>query len=287
MLEDESLNTYIASMNKIIASGNPKYLSYVCKEYMNSKKNNPVLNMILENMIKKEASTPNSIYAILIDKDNGINLDAMSDISKITNTADFIKNIDALADQDVDFGDLTSEELIIEGMQIAEELAKEIEEMENSIDYESDMQSENLESDINVKTENALGKITLFGAIAISFQKIIQNIKNRLSLTKSEAKEKIQSKRKMKKQEKKELEEKQKNESENFKAKLEKSNDFIQKVDIDEEAVIRKMQEGKNNNQKTKRHEINSTANVTDDDFNDTSDDDNNNNAQEDDEPDI
>ena len=126
MIEDENVKKYISSMNKIIASGNPKYLSYVCKEYMTYKKNNPVLALILENMIRKEAKDSGSIYAILIDNDNGINLEAASDISKITNVADFIKNVDALAEQNVDFGDLTSEELIIEGMEIAEELAREI-----------------------------------------------------------------------------------------------------------------------------------------------------------------
>lgn len=309
MLEDEEINKYVASMNKIIASGNPKYLSYVCKEYMTCKKNNPVLAMILENMIKKEADETGSVYAILIDNDNSINLDAMSDISKITNTADFIKKVDALADQEVDFGDLTSDELIIEGMEIAEELAKEIENLENNIDYENESQAQNIESEINSKTENALGKITLFGAVAVSIKSIVNNIKNRASSAKSGLIERIKNKRARRKQRKEEeklkaQEDKKtsvKNEVKEDKIgniekldilvkqdKLEKNNNFIPKVTIDEKNVIKQMNENKTNKKNNKVSEKGIT-NTADDDFNDTSDDDNNDNngSPEDDEPDI
>lgn len=284
MLEDEKIKIYIASMNKIISNGNPKYLSYVCKEYMNAKKNNPVLAMILENMIKNEAKEKGSVYTILIDNDNGINLEAMSDISKITNTADFIKNIDALSKQEVDFGDLTSDELIIEGMQIAEELAKEIEELENTINYEDESQTENIEVNIDQKTENAIRKITLFGIVSLNFQKLIDTIKNKLGQTKIGVKEKVKSKRKQKKELK---EEKQRiSQEENIKLREERANNFIPKVDIDEEFVIRKMKEEKQTNLKSKKYEIGNLTNVTDEDFDDTSDEENNN-TQEDDEPDI
>ena len=160
MTEDEEIKKYISNVNKIISSGNPKYISYISKEYMKYKRNNPVLASIMENMIRSEASEQGSVYAIFVDNDNSINLDAMSDISKITNIADFIKNVDALADQDVDFGDLTSDELIIEGMQIAEELAREIEEMESSIDYEEPSVEESVDTQIESKASNVLAKIS-------------------------------------------------------------------------------------------------------------------------------
>ncbi len=294
-MEDENVKRYIASMNKIIASGNPKYLSYVCKEYMTYKKNNPVLAMIIENMIRKEARDAGSVYAVLIDNDNGINLEAASDISKITNVADFIKNVDALSEQDVDFGDLTSDELIIEGMEIAEELAREIEEMENNIDSENITESETMESKIDSKTENALGKVTLFGAMAVSLKAIIESIRQRLNLTKNRLKGRIKSKanqnKERKEAEKEEANRKKENKVEENKVE-EKSkvkfpnNDFIPKVTIDEGKIIKQMNENKSQVGKSKISEKGMSSEA--DDF-DTTDDDNNDNngTPEDDEPDI
>lgn len=280
MIEDENVKKYIASMNKIILNGNPKYLSYVCKEYMKYKKNNPVLAMILENMIRKEAREPGSVYAILIDNDNGINLDAASDISKITNVADFIKSVDALSAQNIDFGDLTSDELIIEGMEIAENLAREIEDVENSIDTENITEISSVESEIDRKVENALGKITVLGLISTKFKSIIEKTKQKLSLTKSGLKERIKNRSN------------KSNEDNNLKTskQVEKSkvktqnNDFIPKVIIDEEKVIKQMNKGKLHLENSKNSRIGMSS--ASDDFDDTSDDDNDD-IQEDDEPDI
>ena len=283
MIEDENGNKYIASMNKIIASGNPKYLSYVCKEYITYKKNNPVLAMILENMIRKEASDTGSVYAILIDNDNTINIEAASDISKITNVADFIKNVDALSEQDVDFGDLTSDELIIEGMEIAEELAREIEELENNIDSENITQSESIEAEIDSKTENALGKITFFGVMAATFKSVVEKIKERLNSTKFKLKERVKSKIAQNKVNKEEKNKEKKTENPK---RVKANNDFIPKVSIDEEKIIREM----NENKSAKKSKISEKgiSNSESDDFDDTASDDNDNNGTpEDDEPDI
>ena len=67
MIENEEMTKYISNMNKIIRNGNPKYLSFVSKEYMKYKKNNPVIAMVMEDMIRKEAAEQGSIYAIFIN----------------------------------------------------------------------------------------------------------------------------------------------------------------------------------------------------------------------------
>ena len=126
---------------------------------MKYRKANPVIATVMEDIIRKEASDKGSIYAIFIDNDNGINLEAMSDISKITNTADFIKNVEALSSQDIDFGDLTSDELIIEGMEIAEQLAREIETLENSMNYEDEGAVTTLDEQVEEKTSGVLSKL--------------------------------------------------------------------------------------------------------------------------------
>lgn len=272
MIEDEEMKKYISNINKIIRNGNPKYLSFVSKEYMKYKKNNPVVAMVIEDMIRKEAAEQGSIYAIFINNNNEIDLDAMSDISMISNIPDFIKNVEALAGQNVDFGDLTSEELIIEGMDIAEEIAREIENLENEIDYSDEMADVKLEEQGEQKTSDTFNKLSKTGIATVSLLSIINKIKEKISLTITKVKTNIMQKREIQEvEEKKEYKEVKKDEI-----------DFIPKFDIDEEAAINKMKENKKSVKKTRNIE-NFDSSPNDDDF----DSDDDNTSQEDDEPDI
>lgn len=277
-MEDIETKKYISNMNKIISRGNPKYVSYVSREYMNAKRNNPILSMILEEMIKKEAKETGSIYAIFIDNDNTINLEAMSDISKITNVAEFIKNIEALAGQKVDFGELTSDELIIEGMEIAEELARQIDEIEQMKSQEID---ESVTQNAEAKVNSLTGKIALTGVRGI-FQTIINFARNKLSLLFGNIRNNIDAKKNTN------LENENPTLKDVSKGNKKESEDFIPKFDIDEAAAIRKMQESRNaGKSKLKSNDITDdfSGDSSEDDFDSTDDD--NNTAQEDDEPDI
>lgn len=250
MTEDEEIKKYISNVNKIISSGDPKYISYISKEYMKYKRNNPILASVMENIIRSEASEKGSVYAIFIDNDNSINLDAMSDISKITNVADFIKNVDALSEQDVDFGDLTSDELIIEGMQIAEELAREIEEMESSIDYEGPSVEESVDTQIESKASNVLAKISAFSAVTGVVKITIDAIKSRIESSKNRVKENIKNKK---------MQKIQKNNQVNESKKDSNNNHFIPKAIVSEAIAIADM---KNNKKKIDK---NRSMNVTSD----------------------
>lgn len=278
MTEDENIKKYIASINKLIKSGNPKYLAYISKEYMKLRTNNKMVSLLVEDMIKKEATLPGSVYAVFIDNDNSINLDVMNDISKITNLADFIKNINALSEQNVDFGELTSDELIIEGMEIAEKLAKEVDKIEENINYDDYESLENIEenvtSEIQAKTDGALKKVTAIGVITLGVKAIIENIKGRIGSIIS----KVNKKKQLKNIEKK-------NEQKEETVKLDNT-DFIQKVNIDEKSVINQMKESKNIINDKRLEFDNMTDDSSDDDPNDDTNNDENN-TQEDDEPDI
>lgn len=277
MTEDEKMKKYISSINKIIKDGNPKYISYISKEYMSARKNNPMLALTMENMIKLEAKEKGSVYSIFLDNDE-INLDSMSDISKITNTAEFIKNVDALSEQNVDFGDLTSDELIMQGMEIAEELAREIENMEISDEELENGSEESTVSEMEQKADSALAKVVSAGTVTAAVMGAISAIKNRISSAISNAKSRFS----VKKEEKNEETKRKENDTQN------KSEDSIfKKVNIDEKSVLRKMAEkGKVQNINKRNLEIES--NPDGDNFSTGSDDDTTSNGtQEDDEPDL
>ncbi len=272
MTEDEEIKKYISNINKIISSGDPKYISYISKEYMNYKKNNPILASVMENMIRSEASEKGSVYAIFVDNDNSMNLDAMSDISKITNVADFIKNVDALSEQDVDFGDLTSDELIIEGMQIAEDLAREIEELESTRDYEEPLEETNIDSQVESKASIALAKVSAFTAVSAGIKTAIDFIKNRIESAKNRVKENLKNKKIQKEQEKKHG---------NNEEVSSKNNHFIPKAIVSEAIAISNM---KNNREKEQERKNSKITNISNDAFSGDAD---SSSTQEDDEPDI
>ena len=132
MTEDKE-KMYLSSLNKLIKSGSPKYLSYVSKEYMRNKDINPQIALAISCMIQKEANDEGSVYGIFLDSNGAINLDSMSDISKISNLNEFIGTVENLAEFNIDFSDLTADELIKEGEHIAEELAREAEMLEQEV----------------------------------------------------------------------------------------------------------------------------------------------------------
>lgn len=183
-MTEEEEKKYLSSLNKIIKSGNPKYLSYISKEYMRNKDVNPQVALAMFCMIQKEASDEGSVYGIFLDANGSVNLDAMSDISKITNLSEFIGTVEELSEFDIDFSDLTADELIIEGEQIAEELAREAESLEQEIDnldVNSDTDLSQLESDIDSKTSEVLTKATAFAGISAGVMAAISRIKSVIS----------------------------------------------------------------------------------------------------------
>lgn len=293
MVEQDNMKAYIVNLNKIINSGNPKYLAYVCKEFTNAKKNNPVLSNIIESIILKEAKEPDSCYRILVDNDNGINLEALYDISNIQNIPDFIKRVDALSAQDVDFKELTSDDLIIEGMEIAEELAKEVEEIDKKVDIGDqkidETAVEEVESKVENKTKNLLGKAAAGVGVVAIVKIAIAKVRSTISGSILKLKDKFK-----KKKEKTDIN-KDKKEKEDSKDNKQNDSGFIQKVDVDEEKAIANMKsKAQTQKSKIRQNDVNDDAfnDTSDDDFDDDNNDDDNNNDSdntgiEDDEPDI
>ena len=183
MTEDKE-KMYLSSLNKLIKSGSPKYLSYVSKEYMRNKDVNPQIALAISCMIQKEANDEGSVYGIFLDSNGAINLDSMSDISKISNLNEFIGTVENLAEFNIDFSDLTADELIKEGENIAEELAREAEMLEQEVsnivvEAESDLSS--AETDLSSKSAEILTKATAFAGISAAIAGIVERIKSTLS----------------------------------------------------------------------------------------------------------
>lgn len=180
---------YLNSMNRIIKSGNPKYLSYVSKEYMRFKDMNPQIALALTCMIQKEAEDKSSVYGIFLDNGGNINLDSMNDISRITNLNEFINTVENLSEQDVDFSTLTSDELIKEGESIAEDLAREAEMLESEIDSivvdeNTDLSQSELE--IDSSASDMIAKVSIFaalGGVVASAVARIQSVVSRIRST--------------------------------------------------------------------------------------------------------
>lgn len=184
-MEDEKLKYYLANINKLINNGNPKYMSYISKEYMTYRKISPIISEAIESMISKVVSRNNtSPYAIFLDQDGTISLESISNISKISNLSQFINQVQELSKVGVDFRDMSSEDLIIEGSEIAEELAKEIENEEIS------------EKEINEKEKTAIAKISIFVAIGGTIGKAAQSLITKIKqiISKKETKEKVAEK---------------------------------------------------------------------------------------------
>ena len=183
MTEDKE-KIYLSSLNKLIKSGSPKYLSYVSKEYMRNKDINPQIALAISCMIQKEANDEGSVYGIFLDSNGTINLDSMSDISRISNLSEFIGTVEDLAEFNIDFSDLTADELIIEGEQIAENLAREAEMLEQEIsnivvDETTDLSS--TETDLSSKSSEIIAKATAFAGISAAVAGIVQRIKSTIS----------------------------------------------------------------------------------------------------------
>ena len=179
--EEEDIQKYISNINKIIKSGSPKYITYISKEYLRNEKSNPYLAQVIEGLVNTEAKKAGSIYAILVDNDGTINLNAMSDLSKVSNVAELVKNIEALSGQNVDFGSLTSEELIVEGMQIAEDLAREVDSLESNIDFENENVDESIVTDIESKADDAVQIATKMGGTGGAILAIISVVRSKIS----------------------------------------------------------------------------------------------------------
>lgn len=178
---DEDIEKYLTNMNKIIKSGSPKYIAYVSKEYLRLRKENPNLAESIQAMINTHSKKPGSIYAILVDSDGSINFNSIDDLSRVSNVAELVKNVEALADQNVDFGTISSEELIVEGMQIAEDLAREVDSLDSSIDYESENIDESVVSDLESEADNAISVASQMGSAGAGIFAIISAVRSKIA----------------------------------------------------------------------------------------------------------
>ena len=220
MTEDKE-KIYLSSLNKLIKSGSPKYLSYVSKEYMRNKDINPQIALAISCMIQKEANDEGSVYGIFLDSNGTINLDSMSDISRISNLSEFIGTVEDLAEFNIDFSDLTADELIIEGEQIAENLAREAEMLEQEIlnivvDETTDLSS--TETDLSSKSSEIIAKATVFAGISAAVAGIVQRIKStisRIGLVLSGKKVESDTKKTEKKEKEEQVKKDEKNEIDN------------------------------------------------------------------------
>ena len=127
-------------------------------------------------IFKQVAKNSKSPYAIFLDNDQTINLEAMSDISKITNSSEFISHVQELSKYDIDFSDLSADDLIIEGSEIAEDLAKDLENEELT---EEELKTTEEKADTTIKKMGILCAIG--GAIGGAASTAISKIRNALS----------------------------------------------------------------------------------------------------------
>lgn len=138
-MAEENINVYLTHIQKLIKSGNPKYMSYISKEYMKYVGSSSIITETIESMVHKVVnSNPKSPYAVFLDNDGTISLETIDDISKISNVEEFTSQVQELSKYGIDFQDLSSEDLIIEGSEMAEELAKEVENAENLTEKEQE-----------------------------------------------------------------------------------------------------------------------------------------------------
>ena len=104
----------------------------------------------------------------------------MSDISKISNLSEFINQVQKLCEFNINFEDMTADDLIIESDRIAEELEKET---ESDLD-KSDM-TENDIQNAEKNAGNALAKLSLLaaigGAVGGAFRSAISRIRGKMS----------------------------------------------------------------------------------------------------------
>ena len=117
-MAEENINNYLSYIQKIINSGNPKYMSYISKEYMKYVSSSPIIAETIESMIHKNVNiNPQSPYAVFLDKDGSMSLESIDSISKISNIEEFSTQVQELSKYGIDFKNLTSQDLIIEGLE--------------------------------------------------------------------------------------------------------------------------------------------------------------------------
>ena len=235
-MEEESVKKYLNNMNKIIRSDNPKYMSFVSREYMKYAKTSPVIAEAIGNMIFKRVNqNSKSPYSIFLHDNGSVCLDSMSDISKISNVAEFITHVEELSKVGIDFKDISADDLIIEGDEIAEEIAKELD--------KKDLTEEDIEN-IENKASKSIAKIgilaTIGGAIGAKATGIFAKLKDKISGLKNK-KNQTQSQEQTEKEPIKQTSKKAEN---NF-------DEVCPRVVVNEEMAIEKMQSNKLEN-KTK-----------------------------------
>ncbi len=235
-MEEESVKKYLNNMNKIIRSDNPKYMSFVSREYMKYAKTSPVIAEAIGNMIFKRVNqNSKSPYSIFLHDNGSVCLDSMSDISKISNVAEFITHVEELSKVGIDFKDISADDLIIEGDEIAEEIAKELD--------KKDLTEEDIEN-IENKASKSIAKIgilaTIGGAIGAKATGIFAKLKDKISGLKNK---KIQT-QSQEQTEKEPIKQTSKKAENNF-------DEVCPRVVVNEEMAIEKMQSNKAEN-KTK-----------------------------------
>lgn len=202
-MAEENVNVYLNSIQKMIRSGNPKYMSYISKQYVTYKKASPVIAETIESMIIKNVNiNPSSPYAVFLDKDGTISLDSIDNISKITNLPEFISQVQELSKYGIDFKDVTSEDLIIEGDEMAEELAKELEDAENMTEAE--------QKDAESKAQSTVAKLTglalIGGTIGNAARGLLSRIRESLARLSGKKPKQIDDKKEMSEEERIRLE---------------------------------------------------------------------------------
>ena len=65
-MKEDRLKIYLNSINKMIRTGNPKYMSYISKQYMIYMKTNPVICEAIGDMLFKEV-TKNEKSLVLLN----------------------------------------------------------------------------------------------------------------------------------------------------------------------------------------------------------------------------
>ena len=123
---------------------------------MENMKTNPgICEAIGDFLFKEVTKNEKSPYAIFLHDNGTVCLDAINDISKISNIADFVSQIQELSKYNIDFSSVTPEDLIMEGDEMISELEKE-------------MQREDLTKEDIERTENKIGTtIAKVGIIAV------------------------------------------------------------------------------------------------------------------------
>lgn len=229
-MEEDKIKIYLNSINKMIRTGNPKYMSYISKQYMIYMKTNPVISEAIGDMLFKEVTkNEKSPYAIFLHDNGTVCLEAISDVSKISNVADFVGQIQELSKYDIDFSKVTPDDLIMEGDQMIAELEKELE--------KDDLTQKDIEDSEN-KAGTALLKVgilaTIGGTIGSAARGIFAKITSKIASLKKQ-KETAPEKQEELNNQKKPMTQEQ------ISASRLSFDEICPRVDIDEKQVITSM----------------------------------------------